>query len=220
MQHAVQSWSRTAVNIRHSCYLQNHLQCANLQQTYTDLLHFLTTAPRTNLSIKHTLYLLASSVSSFQTSHKNCSSFYFFLFPQSCCSFTLMLPGEQFPRKIKLYPALILQDLLNTLLCSGGLLFSQLPTGFKIPSLPTPVHTDHKIYHLLHYCSNMVFLSFCSTATSWRHWFSHARDQVWNWDAEILHTQQSNNTDTCCKYACTTQMRKANAPLPPSSPQV
>lgn len=92
--------------------------------------------------------------------------FIFFLFPQSCSSFTLMLPGEQFPRKIKLYPALILQDLLNTLLCSGGLLFSQLPTGFKIPSLPTPVHTDHKIYHLLHYCSNMVFLSFCSTATS------------------------------------------------------
>lgn len=78
MQHAVQSWSRTAVNIRHSCYVRNHLQCANLQQTYTDLLHFLTTAPRTNLSIKHTLYLLASSVSSFQTSHKNCFSFYFF----------------------------------------------------------------------------------------------------------------------------------------------
>lgn len=87
-----------------------------------------------------------------------------------------MLPAEQFPHKTKLYSALILQDLLKTLLCSGGLLFSQLLTGFKIPSLPTAVHADCKMYHLLHCCSKILSLSFRSTAASWRH--SHQTSSI------------------------------------------
>lgn len=68
-----------------------------------------------------------------------------------------MLLAGKFPDVIKLYSALILQELLKIPFCPGALLLFRLLIGFKILHLPPPVQTDHKINHPLHCLLSLLF---------------------------------------------------------------
>lgn len=131
----MQNWSSHTCN-RQAQLTLDYILCANpylIHAKFTALFHFLTTASRINTPFNRPFIFLLHQFQLFQTAHKNTFSFFSNLFLYSRCYFTQMLLAGKFSLEIKLYSALILQELVQIPFCPRALLSPQMLIGVKIP---------------------------------------------------------------------------------------